>query len=120
MDLGATICRPADPRCEVCPLATWCTWHAAAAASSAGGTPRSAAAHRRGHRTPDRSFPSTRRWLRGRIIAALREAPDGAWIHLPGPMGEHAAAAVAAAIAGLAGEGMLEQRPDGAVRLPSA
>jgi A/G-specific adenine glycosylase len=25
MELGATICSPAQPRCLVCPLATWCT-----------------------------------------------------------------------------------------------
>ena len=25
MDLGATLCRPTDPRCERCPVATWCT-----------------------------------------------------------------------------------------------
>ncbi|WP_343758760.1 A/G-specific adenine glycosylase [Deinococcus depolymerans] len=32
MDLGATVCTPAAPRCEVCPLRPWC-------AASASGTP---------------------------------------------------------------------------------
>ena len=27
MDLGALLCRPANPRCDVCPLATECAWH---------------------------------------------------------------------------------------------
>lgn len=119
MDVGATICRRAGPRCDVCPLATWCTWRTTATASAAG-VPRVHPQQGRSRRTPEPSFPSTRRWLRGRIIAALRDASDGTWMQVRGPMGEHDAAAVAAAIAGLAGEGMLEQRPDGAVRLPSA
>lgn len=127
MDLGATVCRPMNPRCEACPLTAWCVWRSTTADAAAEGVPspprrRDRAAHpgsERG-RAPGASFPFTRRWLRGRIVALLREMPDGAWLTLDGPMGLHGQAAVEAAIAGLAGEGMLELRPDGAVRLPSA
>src|SRR3546814_12706378 len=28
MDLGATVCRPGQPRCEACPLTRWCAGYA--------------------------------------------------------------------------------------------
>ena len=118
MDLGATICRPAAPRCDACPLSAGAPARRRLTASS---DRRRCPSRRRAaaRRAPDPAFPTTRRWLRGRIVASLRDLPDGAWRAVRGPIGEHDAAAVEAAIADLAGEGMLELRPDGAVRLPS-
>jgi hypothetical protein len=50
----------------------------------------------------------TNRWLRGRILDRLREAPDGAWVEFDGAIGTHAEATVAAAVAQLGAEGMIE------------
>lgn len=122
MDLGATVCRPAGPRCDACPLEAICRRRAMAGDGIFTGTPMPLPAARRARRParpPELPFPSTRRWLRGRIVEHLRALPDGAWTIIEGPIGEHDAAAVAAALDGLVGEGMAERGPDGAVRLPS-
>jgi A/G-specific adenine glycosylase len=113
MDLGATVCRPRSaPRCDACPLATWCRYR-----RSAGMTTRAPVRGRRA--APGVSFPATRRWLRGHIVGLLRDRPDGAWMQIEGPVGEHDPAAVAKAIADLARDGLVELGPDGRVRLPS-
>jgi A/G-specific adenine glycosylase len=108
MDLGATVCLPA-PRCGECPLAAWCRWDGRRAAPR----PRAMGAR------PSVPFRATSRWLRGRIVARLRDAPAGAWVTLDAPMGEHGVSAVAAATEALEREGFLERGPDDAVRLPS-
>jgi A/G-specific adenine glycosylase len=110
MDLGARLCRPSRPRCADCPVIPWCR-HAA------GERPRLPMAGRRGrggtgppvHRR-EPPFPSTRRWLRGRIIALAREARDGAWVRYGEAIGEHPPAAVREAVLAMAGEGLLEAR----------
>jgi A/G-specific adenine glycosylase len=58
MDLGREVCRPA-PRCEVCPVATWCRFRA-------GG--------RRGRSSSRRqpTFEGSRRQARGAIVELLR------------------------------------------------
>jgi A/G-specific adenine glycosylase len=63
MDLGATVCTARAPRCEVCPVASWC-----AGPAPAEGQRRRARAVR---------FEDTDRWARGRVVAALAagEAP---------------------------------------------
>ena len=79
--VGATICLARAPRCEVCPLRPSCV--------SAADDPKAAAPHREaralGRRSADRGsapFPTTRRWLRGRILdrqvdeAELDRDPD--------------------------------------------
>jgi A/G-specific adenine glycosylase len=119
MDLGATLCRPASPRCDACPLERLCRRRALAGDGIFTGTPMPMPPIRARRRTPDAAFPTTRRWLRGRIVARLREAPDGVWEAIAGPIGDHDAEAVASALDDLAREGMVERRPDGAVRLPS-
>lgn len=113
MDIGAQCCRARAPRCEACPIAGWCAFRLGLGgdAADAGRVPRRAR-----EATP---FPATRRWLRGRIMARLREAPDGAWVVLDAPIGSHDEAAVRAAAAALASEGLAEASPDGALRLPS-
>lgn len=95
MDLAATVCARREPRCAVCPIARFC--------ASAGtlGDPR-------GRRAQAVPFAHTRRWLRGRIVARLREAPAGAWLEFDQPMGAHAVAEVSAALDGLAADGFVE------------
>lgn len=107
MELGATVCLARRPRCEACPVSHWC-----ASVGRVEPMPTRAAAERL-------PFERTTRWLRGRIIERLRKLGDGDWEHLPGSIGQHDEAAVAAAVTALEREGLLERRPDGAVRLPS-
>ncbi len=61
MELGATVCRARDARCDACPAAAWC-----ASAGRVQVAPRAAAGTRA-------RFEDTDRWARGRIVAALLE-----------------------------------------------
>lgn len=76
MDLGATVCRALVPRCDACPLAAWCL-----AAQRGPRRIAEAAKQRRTERArgPQSRLPfeQTRRYLRGRILDRLREAPEG-------------------------------------------
>ena len=63
-------------------------------------------------------FPSTTRWLRGRLVAAATEAPAGAWVPLPDRLGVHDRDAIRAAARGLEREGFVELRDDAAPRAP--
>ena len=107
MELGATVCVARRPRCEQCPVARWC-----AVAGQVTMAPRSAG-------VATVPFEHTTRWLRGRIVERLRALDDDGWEHLPASIGQHDEAAISAAVAGLERDGLLERRPDGAVRLPS-
>jgi A/G-specific adenine glycosylase len=98
MDLAATICTRRDPRCDDCPVAAEC-----ASRGSAGDVPP---------RRDRARFESTNRWLRGRILARLREAGPGAWTVLDRPIGDHPVERVDAAVAALAAEGFLERDGD--------
>src|SRR4051794_25584300 len=66
----------------------------------------------RGTPTRDRlgstPFPSTRRWLRGRIIDRLRDAADGIWVTFEEPIGKHPVEAVREELIRLHAEHMLE------------
>jgi hypothetical protein len=53
-------------------------------------------------------FPLTTRWLRGRLVAAVTEAPAGSWVPLPERMGEHDAEAIVGAARGLERDGFLD------------
>ena len=110
MDLGATVCRPAAPRCADCPLRTWCTF-------ASRGMPNPERRRSRG----DTPFEETSRWVRGRIIDQLRDAQSGQWTAMNGPLGGHDAAAVEGAIGDLAREGLVERHAQdpGLVRLPA-
>jgi len=108
MDLGATLCRPRNVACDACPLAPWC--------ASAGRPDKPSGALPRPSAPP---FAGTTRWLRGRIVAALRDAPAGSWTRLPESIGEHGPDAVVAAVGTLEHDGLVERRPDGTLRLPS-
>ena len=120
MDLGARLCRPSRPRCADCPVIAWCRY---AAGDRPAADPRGTASARtgpaRGTATP---FPSTRRWLRGRILERARDAEGGAWVAYGDAIGGHPAPAVREALVGLAGDGLIEWRdgPDGPEgRLPA-
>jgi A/G-specific adenine glycosylase len=103
MDLGATVCRPRTPRCGDCPVRAWCRY---AAQESTALHPPIAIGRVRAP-TP---FPATTRWLRGRILDRLRDAPGNDWVALDGPIGAHDLDRVHRAADALAGEGMVELR----------
>lgn len=112
MDIGATHCR-ARPSCEGCPARAWCRFAAAGedVRNATGLSPR---------RSTAPAFPTTTRWLRGRIVDLLRDAPVGAWVRVDGPIGAHQPADVAAMLGRLTTEGLAERHPDdaGLARLP--
>lgn len=102
MDIGAAFCRPREPRCGACPLRSSCP--AAGTVGTASGERRPAAPR----------FESTTRWLRGRILDRLRDAPADAWVPFDAPMGTHSRAAVVDALANLAAEGLIDRRAESA------
>jgi A/G-specific adenine glycosylase len=95
MDLAVTTCTRRMPRCDECPVASLC-----ASRGTAGDVPV---------RRDEARFEATNRWLRGRILATLRDAGAGAWTSFDGAIGDHAADRVAAALAELAAEGFVER-----------
>jgi len=74
MDLGREVCRPLVPRCDVCPLASACRFRAEG---------------RRGRRSGKRqpAFEGSLRQVRGRVLAALRDAPSVRVTDLPARAG---------------------------------
>ena len=117
MDLGARLCRPAGPRCRDCPAIAWCRY--AAGARPGARAPAQGPVH---PPRPEPAFPSTRRWLRGRILEQARDAEDGVWLGYGEAIGTHPPGAVREAVLALAADGLLEAR-DGAdgpeARLPA-
>jgi A/G-specific adenine glycosylase len=109
MDLGATVCRPANPRCGDCPLATWCRFALDGAADVTTAAPHSS-------RPPSPPFAATTRWLRGRILDRLRAADGATWTIVDEPIGGHDAAAVRSALVALARDGVIEIDADGPTR----
>lgn len=60
MELGALICTARAPRCDICPVRSWCRWRAAGYPAYQGPARRSP------------GFEGTDRQLRGRILALVR------------------------------------------------
>jgi A/G-specific adenine glycosylase len=106
MDLAATVCTARAPRCAACPLAGMCR---------SAGSIEEAARTRATAATP---FSQTNRWLRGRLLAAVRDAPADGWVDAPDGLGEHDREAVLAALRGLERDGFIEFH-DGRARLAS-
>ena len=106
MDLGARLCAPRSPHCAECPAAAWCRYAAGERPPIGAPDP----AQPRKARRPEAAFPSTRRWLRGRVLDRAREAPDGAWTSYGEAIGAHEPRAVREAVLALASEGLLEAR----------
>ncbi|MGH3545278.1 MAG: A/G-specific adenine glycosylase [Mycobacteriales bacterium] len=100
MELGAVICRAQQPACHHCPLARRCTWRRA-------GSPELRQAKKRTQR-----YDGTDRQVRGRLLAALRDASqplegrilDDTW-HLPQQR--------LRALNSLLSDRLVEQCPDG-------
>ncbi len=111
MDIGATVCKPRRPDCAACPAQPWCRF-AADASGTAGSTPAdrtpARAAATRATRAAPAPFRTTSRWLRGRILDRLREAPDGEWVVLDRSIGDHDGVAIEVAARALARDGLLE------------
>ncbi len=116
MDIGATLCRPRDPRCGECPAARWCRY---AAGERPAATP-APAANSPDKRRPAPAFATTTRWLRGRILARARDAANGEWVSYSEAMGSHGARAVREAVMALAREGLLETRTAEPPHVPQA
>jgi A/G-specific adenine glycosylase len=116
MDVGATFCRPARPRCGDCPLRPWCRFAAIASGPVAIPSPRMRSRTRTrsravGARTRATPFRATTRWLRGRIVDRLRDADGQAWTIIAGPIGDHNEAAIDGALVALASDGIVELDP---------
>jgi A/G-specific adenine glycosylase len=103
MDIGATLCRSREPRCDACPARPWCR-HADVGAREAGLSAKTPTTRRR--RTP--AFASTNRWLRGRILDRLRAVADDGWLTVDSAIGSHDADRVRAAARAMAAEGLIE------------
>ncbi len=118
MDVGATICRPARPDCAACPVQPWCRYAvepaltvAIAAAVEPGAPAGSPSGRRRIRTTRGLPFPSTTRWLRGRLLDRLRDATDEGWIAVDPPLGQHGPDAILHALESMAGDGLIERHP---------
>jgi A/G-specific adenine glycosylase len=97
MDIGATFCRSRRPACGDCPVRAWCQFAAAGDGETL--------VRRSRPRVP---FALTSRWLRGRILAQLRDADGSTWTLFPDAIGEHDSGAVSAALVAMAREGLVE------------
>jgi A/G-specific adenine glycosylase len=108
MDVGAMFCRPASPDCDGCPARTVCRY----AATGGAGEARTAARTRSA--ATSQPFEATSRWLRGRLLDALRDG-DG-WVVLAPTVGRHDRSAVDVALADLAADGLIERDPADGLR----
>jgi A/G-specific adenine glycosylase len=99
MDIGATLCKPRAPRCGECPAQPSCAY------AASGARPAAVSGSR------EERFAGTSRWLRGRILDLLRDAPAGAWATIEAPLGEHGSVAIDAALAALRTDGLAELHP---------
>jgi A/G-specific adenine glycosylase len=67
LDLGATVCTKAAPRCDACPLVACCAWAGAGGPDPAVGSA--------GEGTRQSTFAGSDRQGRGRLVDALRLGP---------------------------------------------
>jgi len=104
MDLGATICRAQTPLCTGCPVQAWCRYAAT----------RGAGEQARTMRAREAPFPSTSRWLRGRILDSLRDGRG--WVDVEDRIGQHQRPAVEVALADLAADCLIERADGDALR----
>ena len=76
MELGAVICTAKSPKCPLCPLRSECADYAARRAADMALAPLPTPAPRRVAERKDAPFAGSNRFIRGRIIDALRAAPQ--------------------------------------------
>ncbi len=115
MDIGATICRAGRTDCGSCPARPWCR-----SASMEPTATRTRPGRAQSTTAPRRAavpFPSTTRWLRGRVLDRLRAVDGDAFVAIEAPIGVHDRAAVDRAVDGLARDGLIELRADRSARL---
>jgi A/G-specific adenine glycosylase len=107
MDLGAAVCRPA-PRCPDCPVLRWCAYAASTSATRSDSPARRAAP----------PFRATHRYVRGRVLAVLREAPADAWTRLDAEALAIEPERIGRAADDLAADGLIEVAagPEGSIR----
>ncbi|PYF99551.1 A/G-specific DNA-adenine glycosylase [Georgenia satyanarayanai] len=110
MELGALVCTARAPRCTACPLVERCRWRRA-------GAPPATHARRR------QAWHGTDRQARGRVMARLRELPDGRTLgteELLAPLREGAAdvAQPDRALASLLADGLVTEPSPGRWTLP--
>jgi A/G-specific adenine glycosylase len=111
MELGALVCTARAPRCDLCPVRTLCRWRLDGAPEPAGPA----------RRAP--GYAGTDRYVRGLLLAALRDA-DGP---VPHPTLVDAAPDAALrdpgqrerCLDGLVADGLVEPLPGGRFRLPA-
>jgi A/G-specific adenine glycosylase len=117
MDVGATLCKPRAPACGACPARPWCRYAAHERPAAADREPPAVRTTGTA-RGPAIPFPSTTRWLRGRILDRLRAVDDASWVTLEGAIGAHGPERVRSAATALARDGMLEleEREDATIR----
>ena len=111
MDVGATLCRPRRPDCGACPATPWCRYAGTREVRARASRTTAARAEARSRARIGEApapFRATSRWLRGRILDRLREAPNGEWVSLDGKIGEHGPVAVEAAARAMSKDGLLE------------
>jgi A/G-specific adenine glycosylase len=128
MDLGATICTSAAPRCEQCPVQTVC--HAYAQMGQQSLFPsgavlrqvRKVAEKKAGYQA--QPFTSSNRYFRGRIIDLLRSQPAESRMplaalgaHIKPEFDDNDLPWLQQLVEGLAKDGLLDYAPEG-VRLP--
>jgi A/G-specific adenine glycosylase len=77
MDLGSTLCRPAEPRCLECPLRSSCHWGRERLAAG-GRVPPDPATGSAGVSRPQAPFDGSDRQGRGRLLRAAGSAPFAA------------------------------------------
>jgi len=107
MELGALVCKARTPHCSACPVAGRCAWRVAGAPPWQGPARRA------------QSYAGTDRFVRGRLLAVLRDSPL--------PVEASALEVVwaepvqrARALAGLVADGLANALPDGTFTLPGA
>jgi A/G-specific adenine glycosylase len=104
MDLGRERCRPA-PRCSGCPLQQWCRF------AASGRVGRSS-----GRKQPP--FEGSSRQTRGVVVAVLRSSTAAATLPQLAQLTGIAPDRVAAAVAGLLADGLVERTRADRIRLP--
>jgi len=101
MDLGAGVCR-ATPDCPGCPLRRWC----ALGSGRVGPLPMPT---QRATPRPATPFHATNRFVRGRVLAALRDASAGTWTVLDATALGLAPQRLGRAVDELVAEGLVER-----------
>jgi A/G-specific adenine glycosylase len=105
MELGALVCTARTPRCAACPVAASCAWRTA-------GHPPHTGPARRGQ-----AYAGTDRYVRGLLLAVLRESPAPVDPARLASVWDDAAQR-ARALDGLVADGLVDPLDDGRYALP--